>query len=344
MVGDNADNESAARILERHEFGTARWGIPKSSKCRHCNSGIEPGQGWERLMDAQGKEIVQHTTPLYFDECTDGETRKTLRRMGFCLVPARKGEADTEWLKQAGQEGWTVITTDERLMQVPEEKQAIIDNKVKCFIISPQPQGKWDTLRAFVAMWDKVRSEAAFPGPAVWRLGDESHASRWEQLLPSPVDYLPIDFSRTPAGHLLNLFADVVKQHDAGWFSDDFVNSLHDAIRVELESRFIGVPARTSPSPMPQAGWESALDTHVNFEAGETKTLDLDEPFNAARTGLLVIEMKDDRGPHYQWIIPGHKVRPTTSADFDPHRSFVFSAGSTGFHRSEIGLHVPEED
>ena len=249
MVDDNPDGDSAARILERHEFGTASWDIPKSSKCQHCGSRIEPGQGWERLVDAQGEEIVQHTTPLYFDECTDGETRKTLRRMGFCLVPAQKGKADTEWLKQAGQEGWTVITTDERLMQVPEEKQAIIDNRVKCFILSPQPQGKWNTLQAFVVMWDKIRSEAAFPGPAVWRLGDESYASRWEQLLPSPLDYRPIDFSRTPAGHLLNLFTDAVTQHDAGWFTAGFVNALHNAIRVELESRYFGVRARTPPSP-----------------------------------------------------------------------------------------------
>ncbi|MCY3749064.1 MAG: hypothetical protein OXG64_07195 [Chloroflexi bacterium] len=344
MIDDNAHNDSAARVIERHEFGTARWAIPKSSKCQHCGSGIEPGQGWERLEDAQGKEIVRHTTPLYFDECTDGETRKTLRRMGFCLVPARKGRADTEWLKQAGQEGWTVITTDERLMQVPEEKQAIVDNKVKCFILSPQPQGTWETLRAFVAMWEKIRSEASFPGPAVWRLSDESHASRWEQLLPSPADYLSIDFSRTPAGHLLNLFADVVKQHDAGWFTADFVNALHDAIRVELESRYIGAPARTPPSPTSQAWRESILDTHVNAEAGETKALDLDQPFNAAEAQLLVMVMRDDRGPHYQWIIPGHKIRPTTSEDFDPHRSYVFNAGSRGFRRSGIGLRLPEEN
>ena len=343
MADEYARSDGAARVLERHEFGTARWDIPRTSRCQHCGRAVKPGQGWERVEDAQGRQIVRHTTPLYFDECTDGETRKTLRRMGFCLVPIQPGRADTEWLKQAGREGWTVITTDERIMQVPEERRAIVDHKVRCFILSPQPEGAWETLRAFVVMWGKIRSEAAFPGPAVWGLRDESHPSRWEQLLPSPLEYLPIDFSRTPTGHLLNLFADVVKQHDEGWFTADFVNALHDEIRVELESRVIHGPSGRPSIPVP-AGWESALDTHVTSEAGETKTLDLDEPVDAARTSILVIEMKDDRGPRYQWIIPGHKIRPTASADFDPHRSYVFNAGLTGFHRSGIGLRVPNED
>lgn len=343
MADENARSDGAERVLERHEFGTARWDIPRESRCQHCGRPVKPGQGWERVEDAQGRRIVRHTAPLYFDECTDGETRKTLRRMGFCLVPMQPGRADTEWLKQAGREGWTIITTDKRIMRVPEERRAIVDHKVRCFILSPKPEDAWETLRAFVAMWGKIRSEAAFPGPAVWRLRDESRPSRWEQLLPSPAEYLPIDFSRTPAGHLLNLFADVVKQHDDGWFTADFVNALHDEIRVELESRVIRGQMRMSSGP-PRAGWERALDTHVTAEAGETMTLDLDEPFDAARTRGLVVGVEDHSGRHYQWIIPGHKIRPTASADFDPHRSYMFSAGLTGFHRSGIGLRVPNED
>ena len=104
MVDDNSDGD-IAEILERHEFGTASWGIPKSSKCRHCGSGIEPGQGWERRVDAQGKEIVQHTTPLYFDECTDGETRRTLRRMGFCPRSCYKGQSGYRVVEAGGTGG-----------------------------------------------------------------------------------------------------------------------------------------------------------------------------------------------------------------------------------------------
>ena len=330
-------------VLERHEFGTPRWAIPKSSGCEHCGSRIGPWQGWERVSDGGGTEIIRHTTPLYFDECTDGETRKALRRMGFCLVPMQAGRADTEWLKHAGRNGWTVITADERIMHVPEEKQAVIDHKVRCFILSPKPEGTWNTLRAFVAMWDKIRLETAFPGPAVWRVGVAGHADRWEQLVPSPPGYRAIDFSKTPAGHLLNLFADAVKQHDSGWFTADFVDALHDAIRVELESRMsrVAEEARTSTS---QAGWERGFDVHPMLEPGETTTIDLEEPVDLGKKNVLLFTFESDEdGLRYQWIVPAHKFGGRRSADFDPSGSFVFKAASKGFHRSGFGLPLSVE-
>ena len=155
--------------------------------------------------------------------------------------------------------------------------------------------------------------------------------------------YSPIDFSRTPAGHLLNLFADVVKKHDEGWFTTELVNALHDAIRVELESRVVRGRAGTPGVPV-RGRWESAVDTRVAAEAGDTLKLDLDEPIDPAKTSFVLVEARDDRGPHYQWIIPGHKIRPTASGEFDPHRSYVFSAGTRGFHRSGIGLRLPEDE
>ena len=114
-----------------------------------------------------------------------------------------------------------------------------------------------------------------------------------------------IDFSRTPAGHLLNLFADVVKQHDAGWFTADFVNDFHDAIRVELESRYIGAPIKIPPSPMSEAGWKLAQQTHLGPETEELMT-PVDEPFTAAGTRLLLIQIEDGYGCLYQWVFPGH--------------------------------------
>ena len=73
-------------------------------------------------------------------------------------------------------------------------------------------------------------------------------------------------------------------------------------------------------------------------------TLALDEPIDAAKTNLLLMEMTDDRGLHYQWLIPGHKIRPAVGEDFDPHWSYSFRAGSSGFHRSGVGLCFPNED
>lgn len=112
---------------------------------------------------------MRHTFPLYLDECIDRATRKALRNLGYCIVPVQRATDDVKWLERAGREGWTVVTADRQILEKPAEKQAVIDNKVRCFILSPQPQRAEDTFRAFAMLWEKIRLESALPGPG--RLG-----------------------------------------------------------------------------------------------------------------------------------------------------------------------------
>ena len=94
-----------------------------------------------------------------------------------------------------------------------------------------------DKVRGFVSMWEKVQTESLFPGPFVWRFDDEIQPVRWEQVYPEELVFSPLDLSKTPVGHLLNLFAEVVTQHDLGWFSRSYVEGLHENIRREIEAR-----------------------------------------------------------------------------------------------------------
>ena len=331
-------NDNTAKVLERQEFGTARWGIP-GGKCTWCSSTVEPGHGWERV-EIRGREVLRHTTPLYFDECADQETRRALRRMGFCVVPLQKRKADVVWLQEAGRNGWTVITADKRIMEVPDEKQAVMDNRVRCFILSPQPEGTWATVRAFVTMWEKIRLESAFPGPAVWKLDDTYPVSRWEQLFPAPVEYTPVDFSRTPAGHLLNLFADVVMQHDRGWWTTDFVNGLHDEIRVELESRASGVRVVTRAVSQGQVR-KKLLDATLD---SKPQDIDLDEPIDLSEFRMVIMQVEIEPGLRYQWLAPAHKIPVVGSGDEDRRSSITLAFQPTGFHRSGVGMPPPNED
>lgn len=324
-------------IIEMHEWGTARGDIPDGN-CTWCRERIKAGHGWKRV-EAQGKEELRHTTPLYFDECADQETRRALKRMGFCITPIQTGVADTVWLAEAGRKGWTVITADKRIMEVPDERQAVLDNEVRCFILSPQPSGSWETVRAFVTMWEKVRLESAFPGPAVWKIDDTSPISRWEQLVPDPVKYKPFDFSKTPVGHLLNLFADVVTQHDKGWWTKDFVNRLHDEIRVELESRIAGLRVVTRAASPDQES-KNLMDLKLEGEIPET--IDLDDPIDLEEFRMIILEATLEHGLRYQWIAPARTIPVVAAGSSDPRNAVSLNFWPTGFHRSGVGMSLSE--
>lgn len=330
-------------IIERHEFGTDRAGLPTSRKCKLCGLNIAPGHGWERLRDARGHEIVRHTTPLYFDQCITKATRQVLSRMGFCLAPPRYHKKDVAWIPIAGDNGWTVITADRNIMNNPDERQAIIDHKVKCFILHPQPRGPWEALRTFVAMWSKIQSESHGPGPAVWTVADDKDPSRWTQMLPPPVEYSYIDFSRTPAGHLLNLFASIVTEHDKGWFSRAYVDSLHDAIRIELESRYPGAPPRVRQE---QTAWNLVADSSSAAPASDGGVgAQFDEPLNMNEMKQMLVTRTSPQGFAYPWIIAPQVISVVSQDNlgtFDPNRSLSFDFGPTGFRRSGVGLRFPE--
>lgn len=328
-------SEPSEEVIERHEFGSSRADGPGPNRCRHCHRVVKAGHGWERVKDAQGRQFVRHTVPLYFDECIDKETGKALRNLGYCIVSVPSGTGDVAWLEQAGREGWTVITADRQILEKPEEKQAIIDNKVRCFVLSPQPQRADDTFRAFSLMWEKIRSESAFPGPAIWVL---RHAERWEQIHPTALEYRPLHLARVPAGHMLNLFADVVKQYDEGFFSAEFVNDLHDEMRIELESRGAHELIRAASSPKTPEGAESFLNAPVPPQGG---AVDLDEPVDLNKYRLVIVKVIQ-RGIEYPILYPARRIRLSASdADFtntDDHEGFRIDVAPTGFHRSGFGL------
>lgn len=137
-------------------------------------------------------------------------------------------------------------------------------------------------------------------------------------------------------GHLLNLFADIVHQHDQGWFSTEFVNGLHENIRQELEARIDG---RRLPTPPPFG--EPILQTRIDAPAESTVDAKLDKPFRPSEPGVLYMLLSPDSGGEYLWIIPSHKIRATFANDNDfTDRSYAFSAGKTGFRRSGVGLRL----
>jgi len=263
--------------------------------------------------------------------------------MGLCVVPRLpKAKPDVELLAHVGRNGWTFISQDISILRRANEAAALARNKVKCFILPGEASGNAEQARRFMRMWDKIRIESWLPGPFVWVFGDESHPSRWEQKLPKAQKYAPYDLSDVPVGHLLNLFADIVCQHDEGWFSRDFVNGLHDNIRLELEARISG--DRTKVPSVPDELGEPMFSGRVEKQAGESEVVTLATPINPVEGGIMVHEMTPEGGGRYIWLIPVHKLgfhlQGSDDGDEFNDSSFAFQCSPTGFCRSGFGLRL----
>lgn len=67
-----------------------------------------------------------------------------LRKAGFDLQTiyevypndAHKGVVDPDWIEKCGENNWIVITGDKRIETVPENRQAVINAKVKVFLLN----------------------------------------------------------------------------------------------------------------------------------------------------------------------------------------------------------------
>lgn len=319
--------------------GGTRAEVRDLPDCANCNQPIGPGFGYEVEVDAHGRRTAWHAVRLYFDECA-AAIPKILQQMGFCIEPSLPGGTpDPQWLAYAGQRDSVVITQDAQIAQNPIERQALIENDVKCFILPGSSTNAWDLVRGFVTMWDKIRVESAFPGPFIWKCNDSGSPVRWERLYPEESGYAPIDLTRTPTGHLLNLFADVVHMHDKGWLGKTFVEGLHENIRCELDAR---ISRDRSKALTPSPEWKRLLSQRVHPKSRkESIESELDEPLDVGKKNQLLISMDNETG-EYQWIIPAHMVGDnlTDSGEIGRDSSFLFSAGSVGFHRSGFGLRM----
>ena len=326
---------------ELHRHGQTRAQVRDLPSCQHCNKHIGPGEGYEVLEDEAGRTIARHITSLYFDECSDG-VRKTLRGMGLCIVPRLpKGTLDVDLLAHVGGKGWTFVTQDINVLHRSNEAEALARNKVKCFILPGEASSNAEQVRRFMMMWDKIRIESCLPGPFIWVFGDESRPSRWLQVLPRAEKFVPYDLSQVPVGHLLNLFADIVCQHDEGWFSGEFVNGLHDNIRLELEARISG--DKSMVPTVPEIG-EPLFSGRLGHGAGDTQIVKLDTPLNPAEGGILVQVLGSEEGARYIWLIPvrkfGFHTLGNDAGDEFTKSSYSYEAGPTGFCRSGFGLRL----
>ena len=70
----------------------------------------------------------------YTDENVGIKVPKALKLVGLRTIPAISkggvGEPDIQWLERVGKKGWLGVSCNKNMLNVPEERDAIINNNV----------------------------------------------------------------------------------------------------------------------------------------------------------------------------------------------------------------------
>ena len=327
--------------LEENLRGGTRKEVDGLPPCAHCGNQIGPGEGYRTVKGNDAVVESQHTIPLYFDEDAL-DLRDTLQQLGgFCIVETLpSGTPDVEWLPVAGNNEWTVITQDLSIMKRTEERQAVIDNHVKMFVLPEEPRNSWDTLRGFAAIWPKIESESIIDGPFVWKIHDDGHPFKWEHIFPPENIALGrIGLASSPIGHLLNVFADAVRWHDGGYFSFNYVDWIHSQVREEIEARIEGRP---SPSPPQSEPFALLLDAEIGPTAGKWTSVDFEKPIHKNDLLAVTVDTTDPAtGLIYPWTLPGRlmvRYSMQDGAEQNKEIGAVFPEPRVGFQRPHVGM------
>ena len=67
---------------------------------------------------------------------------------------------DREWIPTVGERGWLVVSKDKKIRTRPEERRAVKDNNVGCFILNyKQPLNRWQIFKLVTASLDEMEEK-----------------------------------------------------------------------------------------------------------------------------------------------------------------------------------------
>jgi hypothetical protein len=69
---------------------------------------------------------------------------------------------DREWIPEVGARGWLVISKDKKIRTRQEERRAVKENNVGCFILNyKQPLNRWEILKLVISTLDEMEEKFA---------------------------------------------------------------------------------------------------------------------------------------------------------------------------------------
>ncbi len=114
---------------------------------------------------------------MYFFDRTRGVTiPKALIEFGLPVKFFQAEFPDPEtpddvWLPTAGANDWIVVTHDTNFVNVPSERQAIVDYTIGCFVVAGAESPTWERVQILARAWPKIERLAAnTERPFVWQI------------------------------------------------------------------------------------------------------------------------------------------------------------------------------
>lgn len=86
-----------------------------------------------------------------------------------CTIDAR-AMLDSDWIAEVAQQGWLIVTRDNRIIENRAEIAAVRENTAKMVALNQQDaRTKWGQLEVFMTQWRSIEALTARPGPFIWR-------------------------------------------------------------------------------------------------------------------------------------------------------------------------------
>jgi len=63
---------------------------------------------------------------------------------------------DDQWLAAVGEQGWIVITKDDRIRFNEAERAALIAHNVGCFVLTKRNASSWQMAQNLMRVWDTI--------------------------------------------------------------------------------------------------------------------------------------------------------------------------------------------
>jgi hypothetical protein len=103
---------------------------------------------------------------LFFDRNLGHKVPDALLLLGLPVTKHddrfTQGATDEEWLQEVGQQGWVVVTRDEKLWWNASALKALSDHRLGCFVLSGAgDRPRWYAVRILARNWDTVERLAS---------------------------------------------------------------------------------------------------------------------------------------------------------------------------------------
>lgn len=134
--------------------------------------------GDESSAEGSGRLIPRWPTPIFLDESIQPRVRRAIESVRTDVLhaempscPVARGELDHVWLPKAGKKDWLVVMRDEHIRTRPLEKEALLSNGVRAFVLTGAGQmTMWEILTLLVRRWPLFEQHGGSgePGPYLY--------------------------------------------------------------------------------------------------------------------------------------------------------------------------------